>query len=65
AESLCAVTVNAAYAIGRQTTVGRLEQGLLADAVVWDMEDYREFPYHFGVPLATTVIKRGKVVSGG
>ena len=33
-----------------------------ADIVIWDMADYRELPYHYGVNLVKTVIKRGKVV---
>lgn len=62
AESLSAVTVNAACAIGQGEKLGRLEVGLPADLVIWDMNDYREMPYHFGVNLAKTVIKKGKVV---
>ena len=62
AESLSAVTVNAACAIGQGGRLGRLEVGLPADLVIWDMNDYRELPYHYGVNLAKTVIKKGKVV---
>ena len=63
AESLAAVTVNAACAIGKGDSLGRLEAGLPADIVVWDMKDYRELPYHYGVNLVDKVIKNGKVVS--
>lgn len=62
AESLSAVTVNAACAIGQGDRLGRLEVGLPADLVIWDMNDYRELPYHYGVNLAKMVIKKGKVV---
>ena len=65
AEALSAVTVNAACAIDQGEKLGRLEVGLPADIVIWDMNDYRELPYHYGVNLAETVIKRGKVVIGG
>ena len=61
AEALCAVTVNAAAAVDRAGKIGRLVPGLLADLVVWDMADYRELPYHYGVNLVSKVIKRGKV----
>jgi imidazolonepropionase len=61
AEALSAVTVNAAYAIGNPGNIGVIEPGKQADLVVWEMDDYREFPYHYGVNLAQTVIKRGKV----
>lgn len=62
AEALTAVTVNAACAISRSESIGRLEEGMLADMVIWDMADYRELPYHYGVNLVKQVIKRGKVV---
>jgi imidazolonepropionase len=60
AEAISAVTVNAACAIKRQDRIGRLEVGCLADMVLWEMDDYRELPYHYGVNLAQLVIKRGK-----
>jgi imidazolonepropionase len=61
AEALCAATVNAAYAIGRHDRLGMVETGYPADLVIWDMADYREIPYHYGVNLVRTVIKKGKV----
>jgi imidazolonepropionase len=64
AEAISAITVNAAAAVDRAGKIGRLAPGLQADIVVWDMADYRELPYHFGVNLASTVVKRGKVVLG-
>ena len=63
AEALCAVTVNAACAIDRGGRIGRVEEGLLGDLVIWDMSDYREFPYHYAVNLASKVIKKGKIVA--
>lgn len=62
AEALSAITVNAAYAIGRQKRLGRLEPGMQADLVIWNMEDYREMPYHYAVNLVGQVIKKGKPV---
>jgi imidazolonepropionase len=62
AESLAAVTVNAACAVGLGDRLGRLENGLPADIVVWDMKDYRELPYHYGINLTETVVKNGKVI---
>ncbi|MBI5266233.1 MAG: imidazolonepropionase [candidate division Zixibacteria bacterium] len=64
AESISAVTVNAAIASDRADRRGPLAPGTQADLVVWAMADYRELPYHYGVNLATRVIKRGKVVVG-
>lgn len=64
AEAISAVTVNSACAIKRQDRIGRLQVGCLADLVLWEIDDYRELPYHYGVNLAQLVIKRGKVVCG-
>ena len=62
AEVLAASTINAAYAIGRETEVGSLSPGKMADAVIWDAEDYREIPYHFGGNRVESVFKRGEKV---
>lgn len=64
AEAISAITINAAAALDRAGRIGRLVPGLQADIVVWDMADYREMPYHYGVNLVSKVIKRGKVVLG-
>ena len=62
AEALSAVTVNAACALDRVGAIGQLAAGMQADLAVWDMADYRELPYHYGVNLVSKVIKKGKVV---
>jgi len=62
AEALAAVTVNAACAIDKKGQLGMLAPGLPADITIWDMRDYRELPYHYGVNLVKKVIKNGKVV---
>jgi imidazolonepropionase len=62
AEAISAVTVNAAYALDRGGKIGQLKPGLPADIVLWNMHDYREMPYHYGINLAKKVIKQGKVV---
>ncbi|MBD3257242.1 imidazolonepropionase [candidate division GN15 bacterium] len=62
AEAISAVTVNSAAAIDRTGKIGQLVPGMQGDAVVWDMGDYRELSYHYGVNLVHRVIKRGKLV---
>lgn len=62
AESLSAVTVNAACAVDRSGRIGQLLPDRVADIILWKMNNYRELPYHYGVNLVGTVIKRGKVV---
>jgi imidazolonepropionase len=62
AEALCAATINAAHAIGRQNIIGSFSQGKQADIVIWNIPSYKHIPYHFGVNLVDKVIKNGKVV---
>lgn len=57
-----AVTVNAAYAIGRGKVAGSIAVGRKADIVVWDAPNYLYIPYHYGVNHTNTVIKNGKVI---
>ncbi len=63
AEAISAITVNSACAINRGGKIGQIKKGLPADLVVWDMADYREMPYHYGVNLVKKVIKNGKLVA--
>lgn len=62
AEALVAGTLNAAWAIGRAGRIGSLAVGKQCDLVVWDAHDYREVAYHYGVDLATMVVKNGRPV---
>lgn len=62
AEAWVASTINAACAIGLEDKLGSIERGKQADLVIWDADDYRMIPYHMGINLARTVIKRGEVV---
>ena len=55
AESITAVTVNAAYSLNRGGEIGSLETGKLADFAVHDCEDFRELPYFFGRDTARAV----------
>ncbi|HSG99342.1 MAG TPA: amidohydrolase family protein, partial [candidate division Zixibacteria bacterium] len=62
AEAWSAATVNGAAALGLAGQRGQIEEGRLADVVVWDARDYREIPYHYGVNLVRHVVKAGKRV---
>ncbi|HEU5140136.1 MAG TPA: imidazolonepropionase [Bacillales bacterium] len=57
-----AVTVNAAYAIGRGESAGKIVTGRTADMVIWDAPNYLYIPYHYGVNHVNTVLKAGKKV---
>ncbi|MGW6302298.1 imidazolonepropionase [Peribacillus butanolivorans] len=59
AEALTAATYNAACAINRQEKVGSLEVGKLADVVLWNVENYQELQYLFGVNHVKSVWKKG------
>ena len=61
-EILCAVTLNAAAAIGKETETGSLETGKLADILIWDSNDLDFIFYRYGSNLVKTVIKRGKII---
>jgi imidazolonepropionase len=43
--------------------VGSIEEGKKADLVVWNIQNYREIPYHYGVNLVDQVIKKGTLVT--
>jgi imidazolonepropionase len=62
AEAVSAATINGAHALNRGATTGSLEVGKFGDAAIFDVSDYREIPYHFGVNLVHAVIKKGKVL---
>ncbi len=61
-EAISAATTNAAHLLGIGRIAGALEPDRQADAVLLQVPDYRQIPYHFGVNLVRTVIKRGKIV---
>jgi imidazolonepropionase len=61
-EALVAATVNAACALGAGAVLGSLTPGRQCDLVVWEVDDYRAIPYHYGVNLVDTVVKRGELV---
>jgi imidazolonepropionase len=62
AEAIAAATINAAYALRRQKQIGSLEVGKQADIAVFEVADYREIPYYFGVNHCWMTLKRGRVI---
>jgi imidazolonepropionase len=62
AEAIVASTFNAACAIGMQQYIGSLEVGKHADIIILDGPNHQFLPYHFGVNLVQTVVKRGVVL---
>jgi len=62
AEAIAAATINAAYSLRREKTIGSLEVGKQADLAVFAVADYREIPYYFGVSRCWMTVKRGRVI---
>lgn len=61
-ESLTAVTLNAAAAIDRATTIGSIEINKQADIVIWDAVDLNYLFYRYGSNQVNTVIKKGNII---
>jgi imidazolonepropionase len=61
-EVLCAVTINAARAVGLDDEIGSLEPGKAADLVIWRVPTSTQIPYWPAADLAQTVVKRGRIV---
>jgi imidazolonepropionase len=64
AEALTAATYNAACAIQMENKTGSLEPGKQGDVVLWNISNYRELQYLFGVNHVKTVWKKGVKVVG-
>ncbi len=62
AEAIAAATINSAYSLGREKQIGSLEVGKLADISIFDVDDYREIPYYFGMNTCHATFKRGQIV---
>lgn len=62
AEAITASTINSAYTVDKASEVGSIEEGKKADMVIWNEQNYKEIPYHYGVNLVDQVIKNGKVI---
>lgn len=60
AEAIGAATINGAWALRMAEQKGTIEAGKDADLAVFDVKDYREIPYWFGVNgCALTVLNGG------
>jgi imidazolonepropionase len=61
-EAITAATINAAYSLRREKQVGSVEVGKQADIGVFEVEDYREIPYYFGVNKCWMTLKKGQPI---
>jgi imidazolonepropionase len=61
AEAIAAATINGAFALALGARKGSVEPGKDADLAVFDVRDYREIPYWFGVTRCVQTIIAGVV----
>ena len=59
-EAFEGVTLNAAKALNRSDSIGSLEPGMKADIVIWNADNHKQIPYHYGVNNVSRVIKGGE-----
>jgi imidazolonepropionase len=62
AEAICAATINGAWALRVAGSKGSIEPGKDADVAIFDVKDYREIAYWFGVNRCAMTIANGVVV---
>jgi imidazolonepropionase len=60
AETIAAATINGAWALRIADRKGSLEPGKDADVAVFDVIDYREIPYWFGMNHCVLTITNGE-----
>lgn len=63
AEAIAAATINGAWALRLGGRKGSIEAGKDADLSVFDVGDYREIPYWFGINLCVMTVVNGAVIS--
>ncbi len=63
-ETLTALTLNAACAIGLGSRLGTIEPGKQADLTLWNTDGMEMLLYRMGTNQVKAVVKRGKVVVG-
>ena len=63
-ETLSALTLNAACAIGLGERLGSIEPGKQADLTLWNADGMEMLCYRMGTNQVKAVVKRGKVVVG-
>lgn len=63
-ETITALTLNGAAALGMADAIGSIEVGKAGDLVMLDFTDYRMLPYYVGMNCVNTTVCNGCVTSG-
>lgn len=58
-ETVTALTINAATALGLQDEIGSIEEGKAGDVVILRYPSYKFLSYHFGMNIVETTVKGG------
>lgn len=61
-ETVTALTINGAAAVGRASEIGSISVGKRADVILLKYPSYKFLPYHVGMNMVDVVIKNGKLV---
>ena len=61
-EVITAVTINGAASLGIEETHGSIQEGKMADIVIFDTPNIEYLIYHFGINHTDSVIKNGNIV---
>lgn len=61
-EAVTAFTINGAAAVGKADKIGSIDVGKQGDFVLLQFPSYKFLPYHVGMNIVDTVIKKGEVI---
>lgn len=61
-ETVTALTLNGAAAVGRADRIGSIDVGKQGDVILLSYPSYRFLPYHIGMNIVEKVIKKGEIV---
>lgn len=62
-ETICALTLNGAAALGLAESTGSLEKGKSGDVIILNFDSYNSLPYYIGMNCVKTTIYKGNIVS--
>lgn len=61
-ETITALTLNGAAAVGLADRIGSIEEGKLANMIILEFDNYKTLPYYVGMNCVRDVIFRGKIL---